>query len=108
MAIDLSITGLPDESAEARNVRLPAVTPTLEPGAPTDLELMHGIQAEDPEALSQLYDRYNGSMKALILRFIHSEPEAADVLKGIVRFGFVVTDPQDERLDDAVVAVVQL
>jgi hypothetical protein len=41
--------------------------PLLEPGAPSDLDLMHGIQAEDPEALSQLYDRYNGIIKALIL-----------------------------------------
>jgi RNA polymerase sigma-70 factor (ECF subfamily) len=83
MAIDLSTTGIPDESAEARNVRLPAATPVLEPGAPTDLELMHGIQAEDPEALSQLYDRYNGIIKALILRVIHNETEADDLLQEI-------------------------
>ena len=83
MAVDLSITGIPDESAEARNVRLPAATPPLEPGAPTDLELMHGIQAEDPEALSQLYDRYNGIIKALILRVIHNETEADDLLQEI-------------------------
>jgi len=29
---------------------------------------MHAIQKEDPEALSLLYDRYNGILKALILR----------------------------------------
>ena len=58
MAIDFSsTTGVPDEPPA---VRMPAAAPQLEPGAPTDLELMHAIQAEDPEALSQLYDRYNG------------------------------------------------
>jgi len=44
--------------------------PPLEPGAPSDFELMKGIQAGDPDALSQLYDRYNGILKALILRVI--------------------------------------
>ncbi len=39
--------------------------PQLEPGAPTDLELMQAIQAEDPDAISQLYDRYNGKVKPL-------------------------------------------
>src|SRR5216117_1108245 len=57
--------------------------PQLEPGAPTDLELMHGIQAENPEALSALYDRYNGIIKALILRVIHNEAEADDLLQEI-------------------------
>jgi DNA-directed RNA polymerase specialized sigma24 family protein len=84
MAIDFSsTTGLPEDAAEARNARLPAAAPILEPGAPTDLELMHGIQAEDPEALSQLYDRYNGIIKALILRVIHNEAEADDLLQEI-------------------------
>jgi hypothetical protein len=55
---------------------VPAAAPELEPGAPTDFELMQSIQEEDPEALSQLYDRYNGIIKALILRVIHNEAEA--------------------------------
>jgi len=59
--------------------RLSTSVPELEPGAPTDLELMAGIQAEDPEALSKLYDRYNGIIKALILRVIHNEAEADDL-----------------------------
>jgi RNA polymerase sigma-70 factor (ECF subfamily) len=58
-----------------------AVTPA--PGMPSDLELMCGIQAEDPDALSQLYDRYNGILKALILRVIHNETEADDLLQEI-------------------------
>src|SRR5437667_11222876 len=57
--------------------------PQLEPGAPSDLDLMLGIQAGDPNALSQLYDRYNGILKALILRVIHNEAEADDLLQEI-------------------------
>ena len=60
-----------------------SVAPQLEPGAPSDLELMKAIQAEDPDALSQLYDRYNGILKALILRVIHNEAEADDLLQEI-------------------------
>src|ERR1700751_3894180 len=60
-----------------------SVLPRLEPGAPSDLDLMHGIQAGDPDALSQLYDRYNGILKALILRVIHNEAEADDLLQEI-------------------------
>src|SRR6059036_3339094 len=60
-----------------------SVTPQLEPGAPSDLDLMLGIQAGDPDALSQLYDRYNGILKALILRVIHNEAEADDLLQEI-------------------------
>ena len=55
----------------------------LEPGAPSDAELMLGIQAEEPEALSQLYDRYSGILKALILRVIHNEAEAEDLLQEV-------------------------
>ena len=54
-----------------------------EPGLPTDVDLMAGIQATDPEALSQLYDRYSGIMKALILRIIHNDTEADDLLQEV-------------------------
>jgi RNA polymerase sigma-70 factor (ECF subfamily) len=63
--------------------RMPAAAPPLEPGEPTDLELMASIQAGDSEALSILYDRYNGILKALILRVIHNEAEADDLLQEI-------------------------
>jgi len=59
------------------------IAPQVEPGAPSDLELMNLIQAEDPDALSDLYDRYNGILKALILRVIHNEAEADDLLQEI-------------------------
>jgi len=55
----------------------------LEPGAPSDVDLMRGIQAQDPEALSQLYDRYNGILKAFILRVIHNDAEADDLLQEV-------------------------
>jgi RNA polymerase sigma-70 factor, ECF subfamily len=60
-----------------------SVSSPLEPGAPSDLDLMQAIQAEDPDALAQLYDRYNGILKALILRVIHNEAEADDLLQEI-------------------------
>ncbi len=60
-----------------------SVSPPLEPGAPSDLALMQAIQAEDPDALAQLYDRYNGILKALILRVVHNEAEADDLLQEI-------------------------
>ena len=72
-----------DGDMEEFGPRLPAVSLPLEAGEPTDLELMHGIQEEDPEALSKLYDRYNGIIKALILRVVHNEAEAEDLLQEI-------------------------
>jgi RNA polymerase sigma-70 factor (ECF subfamily) len=63
--------------------RVRTTAPELEPGAPSDLDLMQAIQAEDPEGLSLLYDRYNGILKALILRVIHNEAEADDLLQEI-------------------------
>src|SRR5947209_8283507 len=60
-----------------------AIAPDLEPGAPSDADLMLGIQSEEPEALSRLYDRYSGILKALILRVIHNEGEADDLLQEV-------------------------
>ena len=61
------------------------VTAGAEPaaGAPSDLDLMLGIQAQDPDALSQLYDRYSGILKALILRVLHNDAEADDLLQEV-------------------------
>jgi RNA polymerase sigma-70 factor (ECF subfamily) len=71
-----------DPEAEQRP-RVATMTPELHPGEPSDLDLMLGIQAEDADALSRLYDRYNGILKALILRVIHNEAEADDLLQEI-------------------------
>jgi RNA polymerase sigma-70 factor (ECF subfamily) len=60
-----------------------AAAPPLAPNAPSDLDLMHAIQQEDPGGLSLFYDRYSGILKALILRVIHNDAEADDLLQEI-------------------------
>ncbi len=73
----------PDPVEGLGTVPVPALNPHIEPGSPTDLELMLRIQQEEPEALSLLYDRYNGILKALILRVVHNDAEADDLLQEI-------------------------
>src|SRR5215210_1750432 len=53
------------------------------PGEPTDEQLMEGIQRRHAESLTALYDRYSGILKALIMRIIHNEAEADDLLQEI-------------------------
>src|SRR3954468_9472841 len=81
MSEDLSNSAAFD--TETEKPALNARAPVIEPGEPTDLDLMLRIQQEDPDALSKLYDRYNGILKALILRVIHNESEADDLLQEI-------------------------
>jgi RNA polymerase sigma factor (sigma-70 family) len=50
---------------------------------PSDEELMEGVRRQDPEALSQLYDRYSGVLKALAMRIVHNEAESEDLLQEI-------------------------
>ena len=74
----------PSSSSATQTSAKTIVAPVaLEPGAPSDVDLMLGIQAEDADALSQLYDRYNGIVKALILRIIHNDTEADDLLQEV-------------------------
>lgn len=49
----------------------------------SDEDLMLGIQEQDPEALSALFDRYSSVLKALVMRIIHNEAEAEDLLMEI-------------------------
>ena len=49
----------------------------------TDDELMDEIAAENPEALSVLYDRYGSILKALVVRVVNDETEADDLLQEI-------------------------
>ena len=79
----LSTNGASESSVEQPAPRQPVTAVELPPGAPTDLELMEAIQREEPEALSLLYDRYSGILKALILRVIHNDTEADDLLQEI-------------------------
>lgn len=46
----------------------------------SDEELMWAIQREDAAALSCLFDRYGSVLKALMMRIIHNETEAEDLL----------------------------
>lgn len=49
----------------------------------SDEDLMAGIQEQDPDALSVLFDRYSSVLKALVMRIIHNEAEAEDLLMEI-------------------------
>jgi RNA polymerase sigma-70 factor (ECF subfamily) len=51
--------------------------------AAEDAALMRAIADRDPAALAALYDRYSGILKALIIRVIHDEAEADDLLQEI-------------------------
>ena len=83
-AVDPDLQAAPSSDLEVQPSAKQVATPVkLEPGAPTDVDLMLGIQSGDQDALSQLYDRYNGILKALILRVIHNEAEADDLLQEI-------------------------
>ncbi len=44
---------------------------------------MAAIQQRDPQALADLYDRYGGILKALIMRVLHNEAGADDLLQEI-------------------------
>lgn len=78
---------LPEQAApSAANAHLMNACnlPPPEPAiAKQDADLMHAIAAREPEALSTLYDRYSGILKALIIRVIHDEAEADDLLQEI-------------------------
>ena len=79
---NLEATASPDLEAQPSDKPLAAAV-ELEPGLPSDVDLMLGIQSGDADALSQLYDRYNGIVKALILRIIRNDTEADDLLQEV-------------------------
>ncbi len=74
---------LPADPATETSAKPAVAQVQVEPGAPSDVDLMLAIQKEDADALSQLYDRYNGIVKALILRIIHNDTEADDLLQEV-------------------------
>jgi RNA polymerase sigma-70 factor, ECF subfamily len=83
-AADPNLQAAPSSNLEVQSSAKPvAVAVELEPGAPSDVDLMLGIQSGDADALSQLYDRYNGIVKALILRIIRNDTEADDLLQEV-------------------------
>ncbi len=58
-------------------------TPTAEQPSVVDEALMARIQERDPAALEELYDRYSGILKSLIMGVIHNDAEADDLLQEI-------------------------
>jgi RNA polymerase sigma-70 factor (ECF subfamily) len=49
----------------------------------TDIELLRAIAGGDEGALASLYDRYRLILFGLILRILHSQPEAEDILQEV-------------------------
>ncbi|MEY2543041.1 MAG: polymerase sigma-70 factor, subfamily [Verrucomicrobiota bacterium] len=83
-AVDPDLQAAPSANVEVQSSAKPVpVAVELAPGAPSDVDLMLGIQSGDADALSQLYDRYNGIVKALILRIIRNDTEADDLLQEV-------------------------
>ncbi|MEA3187241.1 MAG: polymerase sigma-70 factor, subfamily, partial [Chthoniobacter sp.] len=63
-------------------------TCALEEAAPpnasaNDAATMRAIARRRPEALAELYDRYSSILKALIIRVVHDDAEADDLLQEI-------------------------
>ena len=54
-----------------------------EPAQTTDSEILRAIAGGDERALSALYDRYRLILFSLILRILHSQPEAEDVVQEV-------------------------
>jgi RNA polymerase sigma-70 factor (ECF subfamily) len=50
----------------------------------TDVEILRGIAGGDESALAALYDRYRLILFSLLLRILHSQPEAEDVLQEVL------------------------
>lgn len=48
-----------------------------------DAVTMRAIARRQPKALAELYDRYSSILKALIIRVVHDEAEAEDLLQEI-------------------------
>jgi RNA polymerase sigma-70 factor (ECF subfamily) len=58
-----------------------ALTP--EQAQTSDTDLLHAVARGDEGALASLYDRYRLILFGLILRILHSRPEAEDVLQDV-------------------------
>jgi RNA polymerase sigma-70 factor (ECF subfamily) len=61
------------------------ITPADEPASdPCDEVLMRELVEQCPEALEQLYERYGPILKAVVLRVVHDETEADDLLQEVL------------------------
>ena len=68
-------------------VPTPAFVPAAQPADPsldvTDEQLMRAIQEREQSALGTLHDRHASTLKALIMRVLHNESDAEDMLQEI-------------------------
>ena len=79
---DLSDTEALDEVFADTETLLP-LPPVPEEGAISDEALMRAISRGSSASLSALYDRYSSILKALIIRVVHDEAEADDLLQEV-------------------------
>lgn len=64
-----------------RSVSAPVVE--VSPLDLTDEHLMAAIQQRDPQALELMHDRYASMLKALIMKVLHNDAEADDMLQEV-------------------------
>ncbi|HEY0384783.1 MAG TPA: sigma-70 family RNA polymerase sigma factor, partial [Pyrinomonadaceae bacterium] len=69
--------GLPAPYSSLSRALIPEQAPNQ------DAELLRAIAGGDEAALSALYDRYKSILFSLILRILHSQPEAEDILQDV-------------------------
>jgi RNA polymerase sigma-70 factor, ECF subfamily len=50
---------------------------------PTDVELMEAVVRRDSDAMAAIYERYESTLRAVILSVLHEEGEADDVLHDV-------------------------
>ena len=73
----LGMMALPFDDEDALALKV------LHPEQASDVETLRAIAAGDEQALAALYDRYRLILFGLILRILHSQPEAEDVLQEV-------------------------
>lgn len=59
------------------------LVPVQTDDARTDVDLMESIKESSAEALEELYDRYSGVLKAIVMRVLHNDTEADDLLQEV-------------------------
>jgi RNA polymerase sigma-70 factor (ECF subfamily) len=57
------------------------MTPSPHPERQHDAELLRRVAAGDEEAFAQIYDRFSTGLYSLVLKMMHDEKEAEDVLQ---------------------------
>ncbi len=72
-----------DDVLEETEATLAPLPPIPEEGAISDESLMRSIAKGNAASLSVLYDRYASILKALIIRVVHDEAEADDLLQEV-------------------------